>query len=115
MILLAMVSTRTDTTLPNATLFRSLDAVQRHLDGVAHGHVDLAFVVTELFDRHDAFGLESSVDDDHVGADVDHGAADDGAGLEIGQIGRAHVCTPVTNVPLVCRLLSEKYKTSTIN
>src|SRR3546814_8868038 len=32
------------------------------------------------------------------------------------QIGRAHVCTPVTNAPLVCRLLLEKqknYKTST--
>src|SRR3546814_2291017 len=27
--------------------------------------------------------------------------------LEI-EIGRAHVCTPVTNAPLVCRLLLEK-------
>src|SRR3546814_1588400 len=26
------------------------------------------------------------------------------------QIGRAHVCTPVTNAPLVCRLLLEKNK-----
>src|SRR5690606_25017780 len=66
-----------------------LEAVQRHLDGVADGDVDLAFVVTELFDRHDAFGLESGVDDDHVGADVDHGAADDGTGLELGQVGLA--------------------------
>src|SRR3546814_7482826 len=29
-------------------------------------------------------------------------------GLE--EIGRAHVCTPVTNAPLVCRLLPEKKK-----
>src|SRR3546814_9454238 len=26
------------------------------------------------------------------------------------EIGRAHVCTPVTNAPLVCRLLLEKHK-----
>src|SRR3546814_3481306 len=29
------------------------------------------------------------------------------------QIGRAHVCTPVTNAHLVCRLLLEKKKTHT--
>src|SRR3546814_2713203 len=28
------------------------------------------------------------------------------------EIGRAHVCTPVTNAPLVCRLLLEKKKTA---
>src|SRR3546814_9793379 len=28
-----------------------------------------------------------------------------------GEIGRAHVCTPVTNAQLVCRLLLEKKKT----
>src|SRR3546814_7412666 len=28
------------------------------------------------------------------------------------QIGRAHVCTPVTNAQLVCRLLLEKKKTN---
>src|SRR3546814_10602741 len=28
--------------------------------------------------------------------------------LSESQIGRAHVCTPVTNAPLVCRLLLEK-------
>src|SRR3546814_6443918 len=31
----------------------------------------------------------------------------------INQIGRAHVCTPVTNAHLVCRLLLEKQKTQT--
>src|SRR3546814_1694649 len=29
-------------------------------------------------------------------------------GLAIGQIGREHVCTPVTNAQIVCRLLVEK-------
>src|SRR3546814_7611010 len=28
------------------------------------------------------------------------------------QIGRAHVCTPVTNAPIVCRLLLEKNNTA---
>src|SRR3546814_2188288 len=31
-------------------------------------------------------------------------------GTETGEIGRAHVCTPVTNAHLVCRLLLEKKK-----
>src|SRR3546814_8337977 len=31
-------------------------------------------------------------------------------GRRIGEIGRAHVCTPVTNAPPVCPLLPEKKK-----
>src|SRR3546814_10411412 len=31
-------------------------------------------------------------------------------GLRTGKIGRGHVCTPVTNAHLVCRLLLEKKK-----
>src|SRR3546814_8335244 len=31
----------------------------------------------------------------------------------IAEIGSAHVCTPVTNAPLVCRLLLEKKKLKT--
>src|SRR3546814_10538190 len=34
--------------------------------------------------------------------------------LQEGQIGRAHVLTPVTNAHIVCRLLLEKKKTTTI-
>src|SRR3546814_1047206 len=45
-------------------------------------------------DQQDAVALE---DDD---ADADERA--------VGKIGRAHVCTPVTNAHLVCRLLPEK-------
>src|SRR3546814_9128723 len=33
--------------------------------------------------------------------------------IGLGQIGRAHVCTPVTNAHLVCRLLLEKKKSPT--
>src|SRR3546814_3561865 len=39
-------------------------------------------------------------------------AALDEANQVLGQIGRAHVCTPVTNAHLVCRLLLEKKKYS---
>src|SRR5690606_35770165 len=63
-----------------------LDGVERDLDQVALGDVDLAGVVTELFDGHDALGLEAGVDDDHVGAHLDHGAGDDRAGLQLGEV-----------------------------
>src|SRR5690606_24580199 len=63
-----------------------LERVEGDLDDVALGDVDLAGFVTELLDRHDAFGLEAGVDDDHVGAHLDHGAGDDGARLELGQV-----------------------------
>src|SRR3546814_6904511 len=33
-----------------------------------------------------------------------------GAGGFVDEIGRAHVCTPVTNATLVCRILLEKKK-----
>src|SRR3546814_10566249 len=35
------------------------------------------------------------------------------AGGDVKKIGRAHVCTPVTNEHLVCRLLLEKKKRTT--
>ena len=62
------------------------EGVQRHLDFVADGDVELACVVTELFDRHDAFGLQAGIDHHDVGADFDDDAGDDGAGLQLGQI-----------------------------
>src|SRR3546814_6438368 len=40
------------------------------------------------------------------------GVAKPAGQLERGQIGRAHVCTPVTNAHLVCRLLLEKKNTN---
>src|SRR3546814_4821671 len=35
--------------------------------------------------------------------------------MSSGEIGRAHVCTPVTNAHLVCRLLLEKKKPHTLS
>src|SRR3546814_6334340 len=79
-------STRTDTLFPYTTLFRSLLAVlpaRRRPEG-GHHRTDLC--------RGRAL---------HRAAD----RRDDGA-----EIGRAHVCTTVTNAHLVCRLLLEKTK-----
>ena len=56
------------------------------LDFVAFGDVDFAGVVTELFDRHDAFGLQAGVDHHHVAADFHDDAGDDGARLQLGQV-----------------------------
>ncbi len=66
-----------------------LDRVEGDLDDVAFGDVDFASVVTELFDRHDAFGLQASVDHHDVAADFNNGTADDGARLQLGQVGLA--------------------------
>ena len=61
------------------------ERVERDLDFVADGDFELARLVAELFDRHDAFGLQAGVDHDHVGADFDDDAGDDGARLELGE------------------------------
>ncbi len=63
------------------------DGVQCNLHLVAHAHIDFASVVTELFDRHDAFGLQAGVDHDHVAADINDGTDNDGTGLQLGQVG----------------------------
>ncbi len=62
------------------------ERIQRHLDLVTDANVDLAFLVTELLDRDDAFGLQAGVDDDDVIADFDDYADDNGAGLELGEL-----------------------------
>src|SRR3546814_9497385 len=41
---------------------------------------------------------------------VGHGQAVGGVPVVAAKIGRAHVCTPVTNAQIVCRLLLEKNK-----
>lgn len=64
-----------------------LDRVEGDLDDIAFGDVDFAGVVTELFDRHDAFGLQAGVDHHDVAADFNDNTADDGARLQLGQIG----------------------------
>src|SRR4249919_557739 len=66
-----------------------LDGVEGNLYFVAFSDVDFAGVVTELFDRHDAFGLEAGVDHHDIAANLDDGTDDDGARLQLGQIGLA--------------------------
>src|SRR3546814_3542729 len=52
-----------------------------------------------------AFNLGNALGAWVGGVTIEHGP-----GLAALQIGRAHVCTPVTNAHLVCRLLTEKTK-----
>src|SRR3546814_2797351 len=83
-------STRTDTLFPYPTLCRSL---QRDRKIAA----DRATCRADGFDQHARAVLQRAAP---------------GVAALIGdrrqEIGRAHVCTPVTNAHLVCRLLLEK-------
>src|SRR3546814_4056899 len=85
-------STRTDSLFPYTTLFRSGFAEQLTVQTAPPAHsetkqrADKNGTVGSVFRRNDQFGDQRP------------------------EIGRAHVCTPVTNAPLVCRLLLEKKK-----
>src|SRR3546814_10366980 len=100
MIRLQPGSTRTDTLFPYTTLFRSLLGTQH--PGPGQGGRDVVTGVDTLLPGH-------RVDDHHqalaAGPRID---AVDGPRPRL-EIGRAHVCTPVTNAHLVCRLLLEKH------
>ena len=56
-----------------------LHAVQRDLDGLADGHLDLALFVLELIRGNDRLGLQSDIDDDVILADLDDQSIEDGA------------------------------------
>src|SRR3546814_2451489 len=123
------ISPRTDTLFPYTTLFLSraqraallalvdeldarLDGRQRviRLDGgdigaVYHGEAKIGASVPHregrrLDQRRER--VERALEASHLGAHRRH--------LLLAEIGRAHVCTPVTNAHLVCRLLLEKKK-----
>src|SRR3546814_6262628 len=87
-------STRTDTLFPYTTLFRSDASSAPDVAGHVHHEPKLRDLVV---DRH------------LVAVDGGREAALR-AEAELVEIGRAHVCTPVTNAHLVCRLLLEKKK-----
>src|SRR3546814_4104493 len=106
-------STLTDTLFPYTTLFRSADL----------GDVDVAgrgrrVVVDHVGDsEHADLSDRARAHRRDPGPDLDDIADGEVQGI-IEEIGRAHVCTPVTNEHLVCRLLLEKNKTkshTTIN
>src|SRR3546814_11391309 len=80
-------STRTDTLFPYTTLFRSVRTAHFGADHAVAGVAD--FVDRIDVDRRGEAGPARSA-------------------VIFFQIGRAHVCTPVTNAHLVCRLLLEK-------
>src|SRR3546814_18230015 len=80
-------STRTDTLLPAPTLFRAAGARARPALRLRRGAVAAAL---QREDRETQPAPRG-------GAAAEREAS--------GQIGRAHICTPVTNAPLVCRLL----------
>src|SRR3546814_8482880 len=96
------ISTRTDTLFPYTTLFRSLtmkiDRVsdrKRLFEGTAQAQSlsnNLTYLVPNLIE-----------------AMFTNFPGQSGETVRV-KIGRAHVCTPVTNAHLVCRLLLEKKK-----
>src|SRR3546814_5459692 len=102
-------STRTDTLFPYTTLFRS---VYRLSDAQAQAILDLRLhrlTGLEQDKIHAEFQelIESILDYlDILGSEVRLLTVIRGELLE--QIGRAHVCTPVTNAHLVCRPLHDK-------
>src|SRR3546814_5809226 len=84
-------STRTDTLFPYTTLFRSL--VRRSTGSNQPALLQRGFdEAGEKRVRVNRFGFQFGVE----------------LHPDEPEIGRAHVCTPVTNAHLVCRLLLEK-------
>src|SRR3546814_2953008 len=113
------ISTRTDTRFPYTTLFRS-SAENATKDA------DALIVVTEWrqFRSPDFAELKKALGDAVIfdGRNLYDTEVVESAGVAyygVGrgrsvarEIGRAHVCTPVTNAQLVCRLLLEQKKTN---
>src|SRR3546814_6526183 len=111
-------STRTDTLFPYMTLFRSQGAVGGALDANA-GAPGLADIVDNLLmlttdGAQQAFDSLSGAQHGHaqtLALDAQRrfqGLLFDRLGGSGPEIGRAHVCTPVTNAHIVCRLRLEK-------
>src|SRR3546814_3691897 len=103
-------ATRTDTLFPYTTLFRSAAEIG---DGVAGGAAHLRQkVAVQLLAVLAEIDAEGGAD--RAGGQLEQVAGDESlSGIladrqVLVQIGRAHVCTPVTNAHLVCRLLLEK-------
>src|SRR3546814_9336751 len=118
-------ATRTDTHLPYTTLFRSLfggrqvGAVAHHLVIAALDDADLlrvepariALVIYRLVKREklrieEQLGVEGG----ELGAPFGVDILDAVARLvrRLDEIGRAHVCTPVTNAKFVCSIMLDK-------
>src|SRR3546814_4493237 len=84
-------STRTDTLFPYTTLFRSLP-----------------YLAQEFYLEYGDFDYWLTVPADMIVAGSGELMNPDEVLTKAQEIGRAHVCTPVTNAHLVCSLLLEK-------
>src|SRR3546814_1222857 len=98
-------STRTDTLFPYTTLFRSADAVARRLERLVGFR--LVAVAAKVLQGNTVARAGIAEQLFHALQPRQHGEAQRRRVLGL-EIGRAHVCTPVTNATLVCRLLLEK-------
>src|SRR3546814_7116088 len=123
-------STRTDTLFPYTTLFRSGFVTRSQADAAKPADVELASETGQNSARYFTDWalpqLDMLIDEGNEPIDVyttldlgmqraataaiqaDAPRGVQGALVSLDQIGRAHVCTPVTNAHLVCRLLLEK-------
>src|SRR3546814_4469049 len=101
-------STRTDTLFPYTTLFRSMSGPNFSL--VVLPATSIASVVDSSA-VVSAIGTSWNQDPSLPGCRPMRTNCALMYSTVFSQIGRAHVCTPVTNAQLVCRLLLEKNKT----
>src|SRR3546814_2578289 len=104
-------STRIDTLFPCSTLCRSGGTQPRHADAVEHALPCRQFLGTHAISLTRLAGREQAAIDggDHLRLAPAHPPRRIG----LRQIGRAHVCTPVTNAHLVSRLLLETTNNNT--
>src|SRR3546814_3940483 len=106
-------STRTDTLFPYTTLFRSL-APERGADARGAGEEPRADRLSPARPPPREARRDRPVDGTGAGDRLSRRSARRALPSAVPrQIGRAHVCTPVTNAHLVCRLLLEKKTTTT--
>src|SRR3546814_5396819 len=115
-------STRTDTLFPYTALFRSGDAAVRHaMKYAAPGFeivsfdpkVSISLVGREAFQSPETItAAAAAAAADVVAFNQDACSCSRFQFVEGStEIGRAHVCTPVTNAHIECRLLLEQKKT----
>src|SRR3546814_10846886 len=113
-------STRTDTLFPYTALFRSADVVSegelRRALAAGVPRAKIVFAGVGKTARELAAGLDAGILQFNVESLSELKLLSQVAVARgTTEIGRAHVCTPVTNAHLLCRHLLEKKKTHTIS
>src|SRR3546814_6871313 len=100
-------STRTDTLLPYTTLFRSIHQPAHRSDSIGQRH----HAVRHAARSTSAHGRGARIVRHHTTPFPGAGKYRGAHRCNAPEIGRAQVCTPVTNAHLVCRLLLETKNT----